>query len=94
MPVELGDVLERLREHGLRCSVSPGELLAYIQGPSYEDDRVTLEEILGEGLLLPHEAAETCILKSMGYRITRGYHYGGVPRHLPGPPSSPGYRTR
>ncbi|OWJ54914.1 hypothetical protein Pdsh_04200 [Pyrodictium delaneyi] len=70
--MDLREVLERLREYGLRCSVSPEELLAYIQGPSYEDDRVTQEEILGEELLLLHEAAEICILKNMGYRITRG----------------------
>ncbi|HID40992.1 MAG TPA: hypothetical protein EYP33_02420 [Pyrodictium sp.] len=72
MPIDLRGVLERLREYGLRCSVSPKELLAYIQGPSYEDDRVAQEEILGEELLLPHEAAEIYILKNMGYRITRG----------------------
>ena len=67
----LSTVLRLLRGYGLECSVSYGELLTYLNAPSYEDDRVTVDEVLANELLLLHEVAEICILKKWGYRITR-----------------------
>ncbi len=37
---------------------------------SYEEDTISIDEILGNELLLFHELVEICILKSMDYRIT------------------------
>ena len=66
------DALRILSEkYGAGCEVSFGELLAYLSGPTYEDDLISLDQVLNEDLLLLHELAEICILKKMGHRINR-----------------------
>jgi len=55
--------------YGINCDLSCGELLDYLVGPTYEEDTVGAEEVLSDELLLLHEVAEACILKSMGYGI-------------------------
>ena len=68
----LGDVLGLLSStYGIDCDLSCEELLGYLSGPTYEKDAIGAEEALSDELLLLHEVAETCILKSMGYRIGR-----------------------
>ena len=66
----LKSVIDKLRRHGLDCEVSLGELLRYLAAPSYEDDRIAVEEVAGNELLLMHEVAEICMLKRLGYRVT------------------------
>jgi len=67
---KLAEILKRLAEkHGIQCNVSLEELLAYLSGPSYEDDRTSLNKILEEELLLLHEVVEICFLKNMSYKI-------------------------
>ncbi len=65
------EALSALRSYGLSCSASVEELVEYLSGPSYEDDRIGLSEIASNPLLLLHEVAEMCVLKSMGYTIDR-----------------------
>ena len=70
--------LEVLRSYGLECSLTCGELLAYLSGPTYTGDAVTAEQVMSNDLLFLHEVAEACILKSMGYVVdestaTRAY---------------------
>lgn len=70
--------LEVLRGYGLECSLTCGELLAYLSGPTYTGDRVTAEQVMNSDLLFLHEVAEACILKGMGYvvdesAVTRAY---------------------
>jgi hypothetical protein len=70
--------LEVLRGYGLECSLTCGELLAYLSGPTYTGDRVTAEQVVSDDLLFLHEVAEACILKGMGYVVdestaTRAY---------------------
>ncbi len=56
--------------YGIRCDVSFEELLSYLNAPSYEEDTISLDEILNEELLL-HEVAEMRFLKNLGYKINR-----------------------
>ena len=67
----LASVLGILLRYGVQCNVSFEELLAYLEGPSYEDDTIQLNDILSDELLLLHEVAEICFLKRMGYIISQ-----------------------
>jgi len=67
----LASALRILRQYGVHCNISPGELLAYLEGPTYEDDTVRLSDILSNDLFFLHEVAEICLLKRMGYKISR-----------------------
>lgn len=68
----LGDMLGLLSSaYGIDCDLSCEELLDYLSGPTYEEDTIGLEEVFSNELLLLHEVAEACILKSMGYGIGR-----------------------
>ncbi len=68
----LSSTLNRLREaYGITCNLSVEELTSYLEAPSYEDDTLSMAEILGDELLLLHEVAEACILKAQGYAISR-----------------------
>ncbi len=58
------------RKYSIPCRVDADELLVYLNAESYEEDTTSIDEILGNELLLFHELVEICILKSMGYRIT------------------------
>jgi len=62
-------VLRKLSKYGVTCYVSANELLAYLRGPTYTGDRTSIEAVLNNDLLLLHELAEVCALKSMGYGI-------------------------
>jgi len=68
----LSSTLNRLREaYGIACNLSVEELTSYLEAPSYENDTLSVAEILGDELLLLHEVAEACILKAQGYAISR-----------------------
>ncbi len=67
----LVSILSLLLKYGVQCNVSSGELLTYLQSPTYESNAVKLEEILNNELLLLHEVAEICFLKRMGHTISR-----------------------
>ncbi len=68
----LSQVLELLSSaYGIDCDLSCGELLDYLSGPTYEEATVGVEEVFNNELLLLHEVAEACILKSMGHGIGR-----------------------
>ncbi len=68
---KLAKALNILREaYGIRCSLTPEELLTYITAPTYEEDKITPEEILPNDLLLLHEVAEACELKGIGHEIS------------------------
>ena len=69
--MELSGILGVLEKYGIQCSVSLKELLAYLEAPSYEEDSIQVDDIFGNELLLLHEVAEICLLKKMGYRISR-----------------------
>ena len=71
MRSRLTSVLGVLLRYGVQCNVSFEELLAYLEGPSYEDDTTQLNDILSDELLLLHEVAEICFLKRMGYIISK-----------------------
>ena len=71
MDLELSKILGILLEHGILCRISQKELLEYLEAPTYEKDLIQLSEILNEELLLLHEVAEACMLKNMGYRISK-----------------------
>jgi len=40
-------------------------------GPTYEDEVISVEEIVNNDLLFLHEVIETCVLKSLGYSIDK-----------------------
>jgi len=61
--------LDRLSRYGVVCSIGVDELLAYLRGPTYSGDRTPAEAVLSSDILMLHEVAEICILKSMGYSI-------------------------
>jgi len=65
----IGEILRKLSKYRITCYVSAYELSAYLQGPTYTGDKISAEIILGNDLLLLHEVAEICVLKSMGYSI-------------------------
>ncbi len=48
------------------------ELVEYMQGLTYEEDEIGLDEVLGNDLLLLHETVEICMLKQLGYKIDGG----------------------
>jgi len=61
--------LNRLSRYGIACSISVDEFSAYLRGPTYSGDRTPAEEVLSSDILMLHEIAEICMLKSMGYSI-------------------------
>ncbi len=66
----LGEVFKLLSStYGINCDLSCEELLGYISGPTYEEDTVGVDEVFSNELLLLHEVAEVCALKSIGYGI-------------------------
>ena len=72
LTMELNRILKALAErYGILCDVSFEELLCYLNALSYEEDTVSLVEILNEELLLLHEVIEICLLKNLGYKINR-----------------------
>ncbi len=71
MNLGLNKILGILLKQKIKCRISDGELLEYLKAPTYEKDLIQLNEILNEELLLLHEVAEVCILKNMGYGISK-----------------------
>ncbi len=66
----LSQMLELLSSaYGIDCDLSCGELLDYLSGSIYEEDTVGVEEVFSNEILLLHEVAEACILKSMRYGV-------------------------
>ncbi|RLE60406.1 MAG: hypothetical protein DRJ35_03420 [Thermoprotei archaeon] len=55
---------------GFKCNVTLEELHTYLSAPTYEEDRITLEEISSNRYLCLHEVLECSILKSYGLKIT------------------------
>ncbi|RLG51134.1 MAG: hypothetical protein DRN96_06025 [Thermoproteota archaeon] len=60
--------------------VAPEELLAYISGPTYEEDKISAEEILSSELLTLHELAEISELKRAGFKISQSTVIEAYPR--------------
>ncbi len=65
----LPSVLGRARKLGFDCNLTCEELVVYLQGPTYEDDKMNVDGVLGKDLFLLHEVVEVCVLKRMGYKI-------------------------
>ena len=79
MESRLARVLRLLLKYGVQCDVSPDELAAYLESPTYENNAVKPEEILNNELLLLHEVAEICFLKKMGHVISRNIIINAYP---------------
>ncbi len=66
----LRKIIELLNnKYNLNCDLSIDELMDYLNADTYEDEKISIGEILNNELLLLHEVAEICFLKSMGYGI-------------------------
>ncbi len=74
------NAVEKLRSMGLDCSVSLKEFMAYISVPTYEDEKTSIDDILGNEFLILHEVAEICFLKNMGYKIDEKVIMNAYPR--------------
>jgi len=63
--------LEFLKELGVReCGVNARELATYILAPIYENEVLSIDDMLSNDYLVVHEIIEILALKSMGYSIT------------------------
>lgn len=54
-------------------------MLTYITAPTYEEDKITPEEMPSNDLLLLHKVAEACELKDTGHEISEGIFMRAYP---------------
>ncbi len=66
----INNALRILEQYNLRRNIYIDEPLAYLEGPTYENDTISFIEILGYDLLFLHEIAEAYILENMGYDLS------------------------
>ncbi|WFO74891.1 hypothetical protein J4526_07415 [Desulfurococcaceae archaeon MEX13E-LK6-19] len=73
-------IIEKFKSMGLDCSVSLKEFMTYINALTYEDEKTSIDDILGNEFLILHEVAEICFLKNMGYKIDEKVILNAYPR--------------
>ena len=64
-------ILETLRKYGMKCEVSVDEFFIYVTAPTTTGDITTVEDIMGNDLLVLHELFEICKFKELGVPITK-----------------------
>ena len=60
-----------LMNYGYKCNVSAEELVTYFEADTYEEDLITLDDVLKNQLLVIHELVEITELKKRGLKITK-----------------------
>jgi len=60
-----------IREFGFENCVKAEEIEIYLSAHTYEDDKISREEIIQSEYLMLHEIVEVCCLKRKGLKITK-----------------------
>jgi len=68
--LEVSNCRRLLEEHGVACSATADDLIAWFNADTLYPD-ISLDEVLGEPLLVVHELVEISEVKKMGLSLTK-----------------------